>query len=175
MGTDVRDATAFIYHVGDALGVAPKNNAVHVNKRLLQLTVNGQDLVRVAGHTASWRLHNALSELFDLGVARGPLIAKLACRSGSGSDVQLARKIGGHDPRSILGRSTYPSTLNCVRSFLYLCLKTSTPCTPLSPMSTRKRHADHVAVASTASFTCCEGSHHPRTRSSRSITRRSPL
>lgn len=99
------------YEAGDAIGILPQNNPALVNRILLVLASNGDELVRIGSGTESIGANNdgdsngllsfetALLKHLDLAVVKSPLIVLLARFSASSKEVALATKVLGYDPR----------------------------------------------------------------------------
>lgn len=146
------------YEVGDALAIVPRNNSVHVNRVLRTLAANGDELVHIAENDRRPSLEHSLTELLDIATVHPSLIVLLARFSSEGSEVNLARRILGYDPRDpTRTRNATNSVSEFGRKYLtqrdVVNVLTDFPSATVSPQQVvdvlRPLHARYYSISST--------------------------
>lgn len=87
------DPISMQYSVGDALALAPNNNSEHVDRLLLTMAVDGQELVNVPDVPEPLKLEHSLTKHLDISVIKPELVALLADLSSDTREKSLASKI----------------------------------------------------------------------------------
>lgn len=134
------------YSAGDALAVVPNNNLDHVQRLLLAMASNGDEMVQVRDRNDFLQFEHALLQHLDISTVTAELLVSLRDRSLQSAETTLAEKLLNGQAFSEYGKS-YASereVFDALSDFISARLSAQDLVTVLKPL-----HARYYSISST--------------------------